>query len=460
MVIFHVMDTLVSNYLYRIKLVAIITPNIDRLALEGLRFTQFYTADPICSPSRSALLTGRLPVRNGVYSQTTYPEDLIFRVFFPWSSGGIRDYEITIAKALKNKGYQSAIIGKWHLGHYDGSLPTQNGGFDYFYGLPYSQDEGCPPGKGFPCTKWEEIWPPVPLFRNEEIIEQPVDLLSLTPRYNQEAKKFIENSTKSNTPFFLYMAYDEVHVPLFASTPFQNTSRRGLFGDAAREMDDSIGQIIQYLKQLNIDKNTFVFFTSDNGPFLMEGIHSGSAGLFRGGKGETWEGGIREPGIAWWPGTITPSITLEPATTMDLFATVLDLAGVPIPNDRVIDGKSFASLLKGKSNFTHSYLFFHRNQEVYAVRHKQYKAHFITRSGFGLDPPKHHDPPILYNIEVDPSENYPIDPSDPVFNLTITKIKNALIEHQNSIKFVDPQLDDLNVMVGPCCDEKTKCFCN
>jgi len=263
----------------------------------------------------------------------------------------------------------------------------------------------------------------------------------------------------NKNPFFLYMAYDEVHVPLFSSPKFKNSSRRGKFGDNMREMDDSIGQIIAKIKQLGIDNNTFVFFTSDNGPWLDWGTDGGSAGLFRGGKGETWEGGIREPGIAWWPGTISPTITLEPATTMDLFSTILDLADVPLPKDRIIDGVSFKSLFKGEGNFSHNFLIFYRDTTIYAVRHKAYKAHFYTRTGLGIDPPKKHDPPLFYNIEEDPSENHPLDTKNPLYATILRKMHEAMDEHNKSLIKGPPELDFLDIDVGPCCNQITNCFC-
>jgi arylsulfatase A-like enzyme len=438
------------------------TPNIDRMAYEGLKFGQFYTAYPICSPSRSSLLTGRLPVRNGIYQEFHYPEDMILRVFLPWSTGGLQPSEISIAKLLKQKNYATKIIGKWHLGHYGGVLPTQSHGFDEFFGLPYSQDEGCPPGLGFPCTDWAKDldWPGVPLYRDANIIQQPVNLLTLVPRYNQEALTFIENNYKNKQPFFLYMAYDEVHVPLFSSPKFANTSSRGLFGDAMNEMDDSIGQILDKLVQLGIDNNTLVFFTSDNGPWLEQEIDGGSAGPFKEGKGSTWEGGLREPAIAWWPGTIAPrTFTKSVATTMDIFATFLDFAGVPLPNDRIIDGKSIKSILLG--NLTakiHDYLFFYRDDQIYAVRYGPYKAHYITRSGFGLEPPEYHNPPLLFNVEQDPSENYPLDTTIPLYQQVLANITVGVAQHNANLIKAEPQLPKIDpIGTAPCC--QSTCLC-
>jgi arylsulfatase A-like enzyme len=232
----------------------ILTPNIDSLARNGMKFTQFYSAYPICSPSRSGLLTGRLPVRSGIYTAYDWPVDMGFRVFLPISEGGLPASEVTIAQVLRKANYTSALIGKWHIGHVD-CMPTQRG-FDEFYGLPYAQDEGCPPN----CEFYERDWHGVPLYNNLTIIEQPVNLSTLTPRYNERALDFIERN--KDNPFFLMMSYDEVHVPLFASKTFLNTSLRGLYGDASQEMDASIGVIMQKLKEVGLEDNTLVMFTA------------------------------------------------------------------------------------------------------------------------------------------------------------------------------------------------------
>jgi hypothetical protein len=227
----------------------ILTPNIDNLARNGMN----YSAYPICTPSRSGLLTGRLPVRSGIYTSHDWPLDMVFRVFMPISEGGLPETEVTIPQVLKRANYTSALVGKWHLGHVD-CLPTQRG-FDEFYGLPYAQDEGCPPN----CGVFESDWHGVPLYDGLTIIEQPVNLSTLTPRYNAKALDFIDRN--KDNPFFLMMSYDEVHVPLFASNSFLNTSRRGLYGDAAQEMDASVGVVMKKLKDLGLEENTLVIFT-------------------------------------------------------------------------------------------------------------------------------------------------------------------------------------------------------
>lgn len=442
------------------------SPNIDKMATNGMKFSQFYSGSAICTLSRAALLTGRLPIRTGVYTQSNWPEDLLFRVFYPWSTGSLPDTEITIAQALKVANYTSAIVGKWHLGHVK-ALPTLRG-FDYFYGLPYSQDEGCPPGLGMPCDHhWQVIWPGVPLYENLEIIEQPVNLQTLVPRYTQQAISFMQNATNQGQPFFLYMAYDEVHVPLFTSPEFANATRRGLFGDAILEMDTSIGNLLQEIETLGISQNTFIFFTSDNGPWLDQQLNGGSAGLFYGEKGETWEGGFREPAIAYWPGVVAPgTISYQITSSMDLFPTVLDLAGIPLPDDRVIDGISLVPLLTqtNTSEFNRTCYFLYRQHTLQAARCGPYKAHYITRCGFCPDPPTVQNPPLLYDVEQDPGEKYPLNVTLPMYAAILESINQAVAEHNQNVVPGVPQLDPQDPLVAPCCNKEyvpgEECVCS
>ncbi|MGB9625015.1 MAG: sulfatase family protein, partial [Phycisphaerae bacterium] len=237
------------------------TPNLDRMASEGLRFTDFYSAAPVCTPSRAALLTGRLPIRSGMVGTTRH-------VLFPDSKGGLPASEITIAEALKTKGYATACVGKWHLGHLPQYLPTRNG-FDSYYGIPYSND-----------------MKPSPILRNEEVIEEPAVQETLTPRYTDEAIKFIRR--EKDKPFFLYLAYNFPHVPLHVSDRFKDKSLRGLYGDVVEEIDWSVGEVLRTLRELGLAEKTLVVFSSDNGPWLIKNQHGGSAGLLRDGKGSTW----------------------------------------------------------------------------------------------------------------------------------------------------------------------------
>src|SRR6266540_1881026 len=300
------------------------TPNLDRMAAEGIRFTDFYASAPVCTPSRAGLMTGRLPLRTGMASDAR-------RVLFPDSAGGLQPNEITIARALKAKGYATACIGKWHLGHLPQYLPTRHG-FDYYFGIPYSndmdRDPKAPEGReGIFHAKIEYFQ--VPLMRNEEFIERPADQATLTRRYTEEALRFIEQN--KSKPFLLYFPHTFPHVPLFASAKFKGTSPRGLYGDVVEELDWSAGQVLDLLRREGLAQNTFVFFTSDNGPWLTQDQHGGSAGLLREGKGSTWDGGMRVPGIGWWPGRIRAgSVTRDLASNLDLLPTCLALARVSL----------------------------------------------------------------------------------------------------------------------------------
>ncbi len=316
------------------------TPRLDRMAREGMRFTQFYSAAPVCTPSRAALLTGRLPIRTGMCSEKR-------RVLFPDSAGGLPSDEITLAEALKSRGYATMIVGKWHLGHLPQYLPTRHG-FDHYFGLPYSNDMLARPAKGN-----VPAWPPLPLMRDEQVIESNPDQGQLTERYTAEALKFIAHQAHdpSRQPFFLYLPHTMPHVPLHASEKFNGKSPRGLYGDVVEAIDASTGQILDALHEHGLAEHTLVFFTSDNGPWLIMGERGGSAGLLREGKGSTWEGGMREPGIAWWPGTISAgSVSEALASTLDIFPTACSLAGVPLPTDRPLDGFDLSPVLRSQSS--------------------------------------------------------------------------------------------------------------
>ena len=306
------------------------TPNLDRMAADGIRFTQFYSAASVCSPSRAALLTGRLPIRTGVN-----------QVLVPWSKGGLPQEEITIADALKRTGYATACVGKWHLGHLRHHLPAHHG-FDRYFGIPYSNDMSRATAGHPNFIKRLEEHPGTqgtPLIRGEEIIETEPDQRQLTPRYTAEAIRFLRDSVRTQKPFFLYMPHTFPHTPLFASDRFRGKSARGLYGDVVEELDWSVGEIRRTIAELGVERNTLIVFTSDNGPWLIKKQEGGSAGLLRDGKGSTWEGGMREPFIACWPSRIPAGVVTQAfGTTMDLFPTALKLAGVPLPADRVYDG--------------------------------------------------------------------------------------------------------------------------
>ena len=401
------------------------TPNLDRMAAEGMKFTQFYSAASVCTPSRAALLTGRLPVRSGMASD-------VRRVLFPDSKFGLPAEEITIAEALKTKGYATAAVGKWHLGHHPQYLPTNNG-FDTYFGIPYSNDMDRVAGGEWREIFWEpkvEYWN-VPLMRDEAIVERPADQHTITRRYTEEAVSFIRDH--KDGPFFVYLAHSLPHVPLFRGEAFAGVSRRGLYGDVIEEIDWSVGQVLDALREEGLAENTLVFFTSDNGPWLVFDTHGGSAGLLRGGKGMTWEGGMREPAIAWWPGTV-PAASIQPAVTgtVDLFSTALAMAGADEPADRIVDGRNLLPLLKGESTEEVRDLYlFYRGVRLYAARMGSWKAHFITEWEYESDDQyAEHDPPLLFNLDEDPSEQYNIADQHPE---VIELIKAAVAEHQANL---------------------------
>jgi arylsulfatase A len=409
------------------------TPHLDQMAAEGVRFTDFYSAAPVCTPSRAALLTGRYAIRSGMCSDTR-------RVLFPQSAGGLPKEEITIARALKTKGYATAAVGKWHLGHLQQYLPTSHG-FDSYFGIPYSNDmdrdaSRGPAGRPAFLDPRVDYWN-VPLMRNERIIERPADQRTLTKRYTEEAVKFIQSQKKK--PFFLYLAHTMPHVPLFRSDAFAGKSARGLYGDVIEELDWSVGQVLDTLRKEKLAENTFVFFSSDNGPWLIYNQHGGSAGLLREGKGSTWDGGMRVPGIAWWPGKIKPGVTHELACTMDLFATSLTLAGVPLPKDRPVDGVDLSPVLFGNGQGNRNVFLYYRDTAIFAARKGPFKAHFTTRSAYGKDQPVAHDPPLLFHLNHDPGEQFDVAKDHPEVLADIVK---EVEKHKAALVPGKPQLEE------------------
>jgi len=324
------------------------TPNLDRMAREGVRLTQFNTPTPFCAPTRAALLTGRYPFRCGL---TTNPAPdggpAADRAALPLG-------EVTLAQVLHGTGYATGIVGKWHLGHQRPEyLPTRRG-FDEYLGIPYSNDMR-----------------PVRLLDGEQEIEYPVVQATLTRRYTERALRFIERNR--SRPFLLYLAHAMPHKPLACSEPFYNRSGAGLYGDVLAELDFRVGQVLTKLKDLGLERRTLVVFTSDNGPW-----YGGSTGGLRGMKTTTWEGGFRVPCIIRWPGRLPAGVVCrELSVTMDLFATALAAAGVSPPNDRAIDGKDLLPLLSGTEHTGHPIVFGHQGPELATVRESRWKLHLL-----------------------------------------------------------------------------------
>lgn len=334
------------------------TPNLNKMAKEGVQFTNFYVAQPVCSASRAAILTGCYSNRIGINGALDHTSNI-----------GLNPSEVTIAEVVKPLGYKTSIIGKWHLGHHDAFLPTKHG-FDEFFGLPYSNDM-------WPYhPERPNHYPPLPLYENEEIIDTLFDQSMLTTWYTEKAVNFIERNAES--PFFLYLAHSMPHVPLFVSEKFKGKSERGLYGDVIMEIDWSVGEILNTLKILDLDDNTLVIFTSDNGPWLSYSGHSGSAEPLREGKGTTWEGGVRVPAIMRWPGQIPKGkVQSQSAMTIDLLPTIAHLTGGELPENK-IDGLNIWPLIsmEGGAVSPHdAYYFYHNRNELKSILMGEWKLY-------------------------------------------------------------------------------------
>ena len=336
------------------------TPNLDQMAKEGIRLTSFYAAQPVCSASRAALLTGCYPNRIGIHN-----------ALMPDSETGLNPRETTMAEMLKARGYTTALYGKWHLGDDPDFMPN-NQGFDDFFGIPFSNDMW--PHHPQQGTVFD--FDPLPLYQNKKIIDTLNDQSMLTTQITEKAVDFIEKNREN--PFFLYVAHPQPHVPLFVSDKFRGKSERGLYGDVIMEIDWSVGEILRALEEQQLDKNTLVIFTSDNDPWLSYGDHAGSAYPFREGKGTSWEGGQREPFIARFPGRLPENKTIgTPVMAIDLFPTIASLTNSPLPK-HPIDGKDIWNIMTGKTdeNPHEAYYFYYKVNELHGVRYKNWKLYF------------------------------------------------------------------------------------
>ncbi|MCM8535769.1 MAG: sulfatase [Lentisphaeraceae bacterium] len=385
------------------------TPHIDSLAKSGIKLTSFYSASSVCTPSRAALLTGRMPKRTGMTN-----------VLFPRSKNGLNPEEVTIAEMLKNKGYDTALIGKWHLGHQKKFMPM-NHGFDYFYGMPYSNDmsiskefeissdlilnDGCTreemenDRKNY-IAQYKKLKNKMPMLRGNTIIEYPVDQRTITRKYTDEAVKFIK--AKKDKPFFLYLAHTMPHKPLFVEDDRKGTSKGGIYGDIIEHIDWSVGEVIKTLKANGNFENTFILYTSDNGCDYNAG---GSSGPLKGRKFNTWEGGQRVPAIISYPPKFDGGKTIEGMTSsLDIFQTVANLSSTEIPTDRVYDGYNLTDYLKGKvevSPRNEFYYYYANSGSIDGVRVGDWK--YILRGNFFFRT-KQKFKPRLFNLKDDIGE--------------------------------------------------------
>lgn len=410
------------------------TPNIDRMAKEGQKWTEFYTASHICSPSRAAILTGLYPVRTGTSSH----------VFFEWSAEGLPKDSHTISKVLQSNGYKTFLVGKWHLGHRDGYLPTHQG-FDSFYGIPYSNDMRVDPEmsvadsvyfrEGMTLAKMRakgnkvDHW--VPLMQDDSIIEYPVDQTTLTQRYTQKSIELIQQNKEQ--PFFLFLSHHLPHIPIFVSEPFKNKHKDKPYANAISELDDSVGKILQALKENSLDKNTLVIFTSDNGPNQTFEPKGGSAYPLKGSKCYATEGGQKVPGIFWWPNTIKKGSIKGLGSTLDFFNTFIAISGIKDRSLLALDSYDLSPVLFKKSisprpDFFYFSSFVPPIGKIYAVRKGDWKAHFHTSLAPEFNKPESiikNPYPLLYNLKKDPGETKDLSTQYP-------NIVQSLIDYSES----------------------------
>jgi len=362
------------------------TPHINNLAENGIKFTSFYAPAAVCTPSRAGLLTGRYPVRNTPFN------------FGPESTSGLSPSEVTIAEVLKEAGYKTAAIGKWHLGHLPQFLPTAQG-FDSYYGLPYSNDmilPWCPwLSPEDKLMLYQDTIPVKEIGKNQE---------KITLDYSEQAISFIKEN--KDNPFFLYLAHSMPHLPISAAKEFQGKSAAGLYGDVIEMVDWTIGEMLSTLKEIHIEENTLIIFTSDNGPWhnlpermLQDGIqswHTGSTGMLRGAKATTYEGGLRVPSIMYWPTVIPPGqVNHDIVSVLDIFPTLVNISSASLPENIKIDGMDILPVIEGKEPSPRTSFVYCKEKTVQAIRKKKWKLR--NTAGEGLE---------LYNLHLDPGEMY------------------------------------------------------
>ena len=390
------------------------TPNLDKMADEGIRFTQFYTGSSICTPSRAALLTGKLPIRTGMYGKRS--------VLFPDNAEGLDPSNKTIASALKDYNYKTACIGKWHLGHLKKFMPL-NHGFDVFYGIPYSNDMR-------PESKWDyarDNFPPLPFLDGYDTIGVSLEQSDFIEMFTKRSIEFIR--TNKDNPFFLYLAHTAPHTPLLLNENNKGKSKRGSYGDVVEELDRSVGKILETLENLKLSENTFVIFTSDNGPWSWVNIDGGSSGLLKGNKGSVYEGGYRVPAIAWMPGSIDQGIISQSlASTLDLYPTMLAMTGNEKFQTEELDGMDISNTFFNNTPIRED-IHYYRQDTLVGIRHNEWKM-YINDPNPWDDELSQKDMPALYHIEHDPSEKYNISKNNPDI---VKKMKDLSNKHILSI---------------------------
>ncbi|XP_030831398.1 N-acetylgalactosamine-6-sulfatase isoform X2 [Strongylocentrotus purpuratus] len=453
------------------------TPNLDQMAAEGILLPDFYSGNPLCSPSRAALLTGRLPIRNGFYTTNEHARNAYTPQIIV---GGIQDNEILLPELLQKAGYRNKLVGKWHLGHQPQFHPLKHG-FDEWFGAP-----NCHFG---PYN--DKNTPNIPVYQDAEMagryyeefaIDKKTGESNLTQLYIQEALNFIDKNVASKLPFFLYWAPDGAHEPHYASSEFLGTSQRGLYGDTVRELDYGVGAILGSLKAHGIDNNTFVLFSSDNGAPLND-HNGGSNGPFLCGKETTYEGGMREPTIAWWPNHIKPGrVTHQIGSVMDIFTTALSVADIDPPTDRIIDGQNLLPALLSDTMDANKTMYYYRGNEMMAVRHGLYKAHYWTwtnsieefMSGVNFcrgenvtgvmthEQVNHTLSPLLFHLGRDPGEKYPIKSTAAEYKAEMPQIMEIVADHKANLIPGTPQLNMCDNAVmnwsPPGCEKLNKCL--
>lgn len=403
------------------------TPHIDRLAKEGRRFTNFMVASPVCTPSRAALLTGCYPKRIGMHQH----------VLFPSSTKGLNPTEHTIADHLKGQGYATACFGKWHLGHHPETLPQSNG-FDTYFGIPYSNDMNHPDNKGKPKGGWagmDALWKDpestltkwkTPLMENEKIVEIPVDQRTVTRRYTDKSIEFIKKNAEADKPFFLYLPHSMPHIPLYVPEDVRDPNPLNAYTNVIEHIDAEVGRIADLLRELKLSDNTYLIFTTDNGPWLPFKHHGGSAGPLRDGKGSTFEGGQRVPCVMWAPGKIPAGTTCDQLCgTIDLLPTIASLTKTPLPSNKKIDGLDISKLLTTDDKTPRNeFVYYTSRGDIQGLRQGKHKL-LVNGPRNKKRNPRAKTEVMLFDLEADLGEKNNLAESKPE---VVAKLKARMLE--------------------------------